>query len=195
MNPYAAPQAISSAPTPRPTLTWRGAAALCAIGTFGGAAIGTLTNMVNGALSERYFRDVMRWEAADSIWLAAVGQGAFEGALRGLGYGLLFVLLICFACGRQAELRVVIRYALGALCMALMFWFLGGAIAMTIAYVRPDWCDPRFFGPFIEWSLRARYAWVLGSIWGIVYGGGLAVVLSYLVFAIRERSIRSTDQG
>jgi hypothetical protein len=187
MNPYAAPQTLSHECAFRRALTWHGAAALCAIGSLGGAVLGILTNAVNGAVSPHFFRDVMQWEDVESIWWAAVGQGAFEGAVRGLAYGLLFVVLICFACGRQAEFRVLIRYALAALCMALMFWVLGGAIAIAIAYVLPDWCSPRFFGPFVEWSLRARYAWVRGSIWGITYGGGLAVVLTYLVYAIRER--------
>ena len=56
-----------------------------------GGMIGGTTNLVNGNLSEEYFRNVMGWYFT-GIWEAAILQGIFKGLIYGLVFSFIFTI-------------------------------------------------------------------------------------------------------
>lgn len=186
-NPYASPQSPEGDVSPFPgRMTRKHIAGLVAIGTSGGVLLGGLTNIVKGALSPEYFRDVMGWYYdARTIWLASVGQGMLEGAVYGLVYSVVFSSLISFVSNRQCSFGVAVRYGLVTLALAAAMWILGGACGVAWVLVLPDYSPPALFGYHESWFSRVAYAWVRGSIWGIVHGGLLCVVLVNLRYCLR----------
>jgi hypothetical protein len=160
--------------------------ALLIVGVAGGAALGALTNSVNGALSPQYFRDVMDWYGSN-IWTSAVGQGALEGVIYGLAYAVIFIGIIATASRRRCRFQIALRYAGVTFALALAFWLLGGAVAVAFAWLCPNLCDPDFFGDHFTWPALGYYAWVRGSIWGVVYGGLCSVFLTNAIYAFRHR--------
>ena len=56
-----------------------------------GGLIGATTNLINGNVSEEYFRQIMGWEFS-GIWKAAVLQGIFEGLIYGLVFSCIFTI-------------------------------------------------------------------------------------------------------
>jgi hypothetical protein len=181
INPYASPNysGVDEGTLP-PKLTLRRASILVPVGVVGGILLGAVTNAVNGAVSPQYFSDVMRWDwdAFPGIWLASIRQGMLEGTADGLGYSLLFVTLTCILTDRRCHLKVAIKYGVIALAVALSFWAIGGACGVAYAAFLPDHCDSRFFGWHDSIGSLLCYAWVRGSIWGIVYGGLPSVVIT-----------------
>jgi hypothetical protein len=197
-NPYESPQVPEyfglSLP---PRLTWRHIIGLLFVGVAGGACLGAVTNAVNGALSPRYFIDVMGWRRETNIWVASILWGILEGAAFGLAYAFVFMALISFASHRRCRFSHALRYGLVTLALAFGFWILGGASGVAYADIFRDRCDHRFFGYHDEWPSLARYAWVRGSIWGIESGGFLAVLITnahYLLFK-RWRCSRGLRNG
>lgn len=186
-NPYASPQSttVDGVRLP-PRLTITRMFALLVVGVAGGAALGALTNSVNGALSPQYFRDVMGWYGAN-IWASAVGQGALEGVIYGLAYGVIFIGIIAVASLRRCRFQIALRYVGVTFALAFAFWLIGGAIAVAFAWLFPNLCDSRFFGDDFTWPALGFYAWVRGSIWGAVCGGVCSVFLTNLIYAFRHR--------
>lgn len=186
-NPYASPRSLTVDDIPiSPRLTTRRMIALTGIGLIAGAALGSITNSVNGALSPQYFRDVMDWYGSN-IWISAVGQGALEGAIYGLAYVLIFIALIAGISRRRCGFRTAIRYVGLTFSLAFTFWLLGGAIAVAFARLFPNLCDPVFFGDQYTWPALVCYAWVRGSIWGAVFGGLFSVLITNVIYTLRHR--------
>ena len=200
MNPYASPKfsGLDESTLP-PRLTMRGMAILALIGVTGGGVLGAVTNAVNGAVSPQYFRDVMGWDWLNDsgVWFAGIRQGMFEGAIYGLGYSLLFITLTLIFCDRRCYLRAVVVYALITLAIAVLFWASGGVCGVAYALIVPTHCDPRFFGYHASASSLLCYAWVRGAIWGIVFGGLPAVVMTSVccVKASRRRLDRDRSDS
>jgi hypothetical protein len=162
--------------------------ALLSLGGAGGALMGVLTNSVNGAVSPQYFHDVMGWSGSH-ISLRAVGEGALEGAVYALAYGILFIILIATVSQRRCRFRTAMRYVGFTFALALGCWLYGGAAAVVCAWAIPSVCDHHYFGDDITWPAFGCYAWVRGSIWGVVYGGLGSVLITSAVYARRHRAI------
>lgn len=195
-NPYASPQSPEGAASPFPAqMTLKHIAGLVAIGTGGGMLLGGLTNMVNGAVSPGYFRDVMGWYDVRNIWLGSVGEGMLEGAIYGLVYSVVFSILISVVSNRQCPFGVAVRYGLVTLALAAAMWVFGGTCGVAWVLTLPDHSPPAFFGYHTSWLSRVSYAWVRGSICGIVDGGLLCVVLTNLHYCLRvpRRSAQSSE--
>lgn len=187
-NPYTSPQCIDRTIRIPSRFTARRMLALLSVGVSGGALLGVLTNSVNGAVSPQYFRDVMGWSGSH-IWLRAVGEGALEGAGYALAYGILFMILIATVSQRRCRFRTAMRYVGFTFALALGFWLLGGAAAVACAWLFPSVCNPRYFGHNITWPAFGCYAWVRGSIQGIVDGGLASVLITSAVYARRHRAV------
>ncbi len=67
---------------------------LAVTGVLTGAALGALTNSVNGWVSPLYFHNILRWHDVEDVWRASVAQGIFEGLLFGLFLALVFTVVV-----------------------------------------------------------------------------------------------------
>lgn len=56
-----------------------------------GGLLGATTNLINGKVSEEYFRRIMGWEF-NGIWTAAILQGILEELIYGLIFSLIFTI-------------------------------------------------------------------------------------------------------
>lgn len=81
------------------------------------------------------------------------------------------------------------RYVGFTFALALGFWLLGGAVAVACAWLLPSVCNPRYFGHDFTWPAFGCYAWVRGSIQGIVDGGLASVLITSAVYARRHRAV------
>ncbi len=197
-NPYASPRSRWDLKADQgPKLTAKSMLLLLLMGVFGGSALGAASNCVNGAVSPQYFDDhILFFPGIGSLWLASVVQGVAEGALDGLICGLLFLVLLAVVTRRRCRLRRAIKYCLAIILLAALFWLLGGTCGTLYATAFPNNCPPRYFGWHSSWASLARYAWVLGSLWGVTFGG-LAAVMIVTVRAAQARraELSQVDAG
>ena len=104
------------------------------------------TNAVSGAVSEEYFRAVLRWENIENIWRASVAQGI----LVGLGFGVFFSVVFSLVVGLTAKGRCTYAYALrhmlGVFIGVYCCWVIGGVIATGIAALSPEFFRATFPG-------------------------------------------------
>ncbi|MDG3007122.1 hypothetical protein [Paludisphaera mucosa] len=152
-----------------------------------GAALGALTNAVNGRLSPEYFRAVMRWEGVADVARASLAQGIFEGLLFGLGLSLVFTLVVGFVSRARCPLRASGAYLLAIGATALTCWAAGGLLAIGLATLSPEFYRHAFRGVPEAAPAMLRYAWVGGSIWGLEFGGLAAVLVASVLFRARWR--------
>lgn len=141
--------------------------------------LGILTNMINGWVSPEYFRVVMRWDF-DHIWSASVIQGALEGLI----WGLLIVIGFSVAFHRitagEGSFHFARRYLLRLVLISAAAWVLTGALALAISAL-----NPHYFHALIRLAPpsgpeQMRFAWVGGSITGVVWGGLVGAVFTLM---------------
>ena len=111
-------------------------AAIAGTGVFASAALGAVTNAINGWVSPLYFVTIMRWQGVENVWLASIAQGVFEG----LCFGVFFSLV--FTAGVAILTRASCSYAFAALHL---LGILAGACRGVFARVsapQPS-CDSR----------------------------------------------------
>ena len=150
-----------------------------ALAVVGAAAIlGAATNAVNGSISPTYFRNILRWHHVENIWRAAIAQGIFEGLIYGMIFSIIFTLVVGLASKARATFGFAARHLLLAGGIALAAWCLGGVVAMGLATLSPDFYRSSFPGVPAEFGEMLRYAWVGGSIWGILFGGAMSIVVA-----------------
>lgn len=147
-----------------------------AIGLIGiGGLIGATTNLVNGNLSEEYFRRIMGWEF-NGIWKAAV----FQGILEGFNYGLIFSFIFTIGFGMITKLKadwVFVRKLLKKMILVIYgCWIIGGIIAIVLAFIFPEEYNRLIYSVPKETMPRIGYAWVGGSIWGGLIGGIISLI-------------------
>ncbi len=166
---------------------------LAVTGILAGAALGALTNSINGLVSPLYFRNILHWHDVDDVWRASIAQGIFEGLMFGLFLALVFMIVV--GCVSQARCG----YGFGAATLifvavaALVCWAVGGLLGMGLASLSPEFYRHAFIGVPQESCEMLRYAWVGGSIWGVEFGGfALTILGSFLFYARWERRARST---
>ncbi len=63
-------------------------------GVAAGAALGAITNSINGLVSPLYYRNILGWYEVNDIWRASIAQGIFEGLLFGLLFSSVFTVVI-----------------------------------------------------------------------------------------------------
>lgn len=155
--------------------------ALAAIGA--GAVLGAITNAVNGAVSPTYFRNILRWHHVQDVWRAAIAQGIFEGLIYGVIFSVVFTLVVGLVSKARATFGFALKHLLLAGAIALGAWCVGGVLAMGLATLSPDFYRSTFIGVPSDFSEMLKYAWVGGSIWGVLFGAVLSIVIASVIAA------------
>jgi hypothetical protein len=150
-----------------------------------GGFIGAFTNMINGAISSLYFQNIMRWHDIQNVWRAAVAQGIFEGLIYGILFAAVFTAVFGVVTKGDCKYSKVLTFMLGIFLAVLGCWALGGLIAMGLAILSPEFYRQAFIGVPEETVPMLRYAWVGGSIWGVMFGGLLSAILGSVIFRIK----------
>jgi hypothetical protein len=159
--------------------------ALAAVGV--GGVLGALTNAVNGAVSPAYFRNILRWHHVEDVWRAAVAQGIFEGLIYGVIFSTVFTLVVGLVSRARTTFGFAFKHLLLAGGIALGAWSLGGVVAMGLAALSPDFYRSTFIGVPSDFGEMLKYAWVGGSIWGVLFGAVLSVVIASITAAAEWR--------
>lgn len=158
-------------------------------GVFLGAALGALTNSVNGWVSPLYFRNILHWNDVTDIWRASIAQGILEGLLFGLAFSVIFVIVVGVVTRAKCPYRLAAKYLLGIGAAALVCWGMGGLIAIGLASLSPEFYRHAFRGVPAELPEMLRYAWVGGSIWGLEFGGLASVIVGAVLFRAKWRNL------
>jgi hypothetical protein len=149
----------------------------------GGGLLGAATNAVNGAVSPIYFVNILRWEYVENVWRAAIAQGVFEGLIYGAVFAVIFTLVVGSVSKARATFAFAAKHLARAGGIALACWCLGGLLAIGLAILSPDFYRRTFIGVPNEFGAMLRYAWVGGSIWGVMFGAVLSVVIASVMVA------------
>ncbi len=166
---------------------------LAVTGILAGAALGALTNSINGRVSPLYFRNILGWHDVEDVWRASIAQGIFEGLLFGLFLALVFTIVV----GCVSRARCSYGFGVGTLIFmavaALVCWAVGGLLGMGLAALSPEFYRHAFLRVPQDFDEMLRYAWVGGSIWGIEFGGfALTILGSFLFYARWQRRAAGT---
>ncbi|MTB51481.1 hypothetical protein [Lewinella sp. W8] len=140
-----------------------------------GAFIGATTNLINGIVSEEYFRQIMGWDF-DGVWKAAILQGIFEGLI----YGFIFGGIFSIGFARITRMNVSWSFAKEQLQKITLFiyacWAIGGGLSILLSIIMSGEYDKIVYGAPSAIIPRISYAWVAGSIWGGTIGGLISIV-------------------
>lgn len=161
--------------------------AIAASTILAGALIGASTNAINAAISPTYFISIMGWLRVDDVWRASVAEGILEGLVLGIVFALVFTTTIGIITKATCCYTTALRYLLAILAATYGCWAAGGLIAIGLASFSHDFFRAKFIGVPVEFGPMLRYAWVGGSIWGVEFGGLLAVVIGLVAFRARRR--------
>lgn len=150
-------------------------------GVFASAALGAITNAVNGWVSPVYFVTIMRWQEVEDVWRASIAQGIFEGLLFGVFFSLVFTAGVGIITRATSSYGFAVRHLLGIVAGAFACWVIGGLAAMGLASLSPEFYRRAFIGVPSEFGPMLAYSWVGGSIWGVQLGGLVSVVIGLVV--------------
>ena len=155
--------------------------AVLAISLIGmGGLIGATTNLINGNVSEEYFRKIMGWEFG-GIWKAAILQGIFEGLIYGLIFSFIFTIGFATITKMKADWNFAKRQLKKIIFVIYGCWIIGGIIAIILAFGFPEEYDQMIYGVPSETIPRIGYAWGGGSIWGGMIGGIISVIYGLII--------------
>lgn len=151
--------------------------------------IGGLANTVSVKVSPMFFRAFM--PLIIDIQRAAIAQGI----LLGLGYGVLFAVLLAgvvsFTTRGDFNLATTLRMILAYSLLGPAGYVCGALAGMGFAALSPDFYQQTFMnGMTGEHSEIIRFAWAGGAFFGIVGGGFLAIFLVSGVFVGQWRKRR-----
>ncbi len=161
-------------------------------GVFAGAALGAVTNAINGWVSPQYFVQILGWRDIDDVWRASVAQGILEGLLFGVLFSLVFTAGVGIISRAACSYRLASRYLLAIVSGAFACWLIGGGAAMGLASLSPEFYRSTFIGVPAETGPMLAYAWVGGSIWGVQFGALVCVVLGLVVLRAKWRLTHGT---
>jgi hypothetical protein len=150
-------------------------------GVFASAALGAVTNAVNGLVSPQYFVTILGWRGVEDVWRASIAQGIFEGLCFGVFFSLVFTAGVGIITRASCRYGFAVRHLLGIVAGAFVCWLIGGVAAMGLASLSPEFYRRAFIGVPDEFGPMLAYAWVGGSIWGVQLGGLVSVVLGLVV--------------
>ena len=140
-----------------------------------GGLIGASTNLVNGLVSEEYFRQIMGWNF-EGIWIAAIFQGLFEGLIYGFIFSAIFTIGFASTTKMKADRSFAKNQLKKILPIIYLCWIIGGIVAVFLVVTFPEEYDRFIYAVPTELFARIRYAWVGGSIWGGMFGGIIAII-------------------
>ncbi len=166
---------------------------LAVTGIVAGAALGALTNSINGWVSPLYFRNILRWHDVEDVWRASIAQGIFEGLIFGIFLSLVFVIVAGIVSKTRCSYRFGSTVLLVVVGAALVCWSIGGLLGMGLATLSPEFYRHAFKGAPRDSVEMLRYAWVGGSIWGIEFGGFLLTILGSFWFYARWQRRAARD--
>jgi len=165
------------------------------MGPFGGAALGVLTNSINGSISPEYFSAVMGWGRAMAGDLA-VTQGMLEGGALGAFFGVVVAISFAATTRLRGGLSLAVRAWLLAAMTVLVCWTLGAACGATLGSAAPDFFRALFPRSRSLNSGIGRFGWVGGSIWGAYGGTGVGCILACVYVQVKwRRSLRQVGAG
>jgi len=160
-------------------------------GIVGAATIGALTNVINGQVSELYYRTILHWHSVENIQRAIIAQGVFEGLICGLILSTLFTAVIAVVSGARCSYALGARFVSGLFATVFACWVLGGVLAIGLVWLSPEFYCSHFIGVPSGVAEQLRYAWVGGSIWGVQFGGVAVTFLFMALFRAKWRSLHS----
>ena len=158
---------------------------LAVTGILAAAALGAVTNGINGWISPLYFRNILRWHDVANVWRASIAQGIFEGLLFGFFLALVFTIVIGCVSKARCSYGFGVITLLFVVVAALVCWVVGGLLGMGLAALSPEFYRHAFIGVPDDFWEMLRYAWVGGSIWGIEFGGFALMILGSFLFYVR----------
>ena len=158
-----------------------------------GGVLGALANAINGAVSPTYFVNILRWNYVTDVWRAAVAQGILEGLVYGAIFAIIFTLVIGLVSKAHAKFSFALKHLATAAGIALVSWCVGGLLAIGLVILSPDFYRSTFIGVPPDLNGMLRYAWVGGSIWGVLFGAVLSIVIASVMAAADWR--RSNPSG
>lgn len=161
------------------------------VGVLASAALGAVTNAINGWVSPLYFVTILGWHDIQDVWRASIAQGIFEGLLFGVFFSLVFTAGLGIITRSSSPLGFGLLHLLGIVVAAFVCWLLGGIAAMILAWLSPEFYRQAFIGVPKDFGPMLAYAWVGGSIWGVLLGGFVSVILSLVVLSSNWRRIQS----
>ena len=152
-----------------------------------GALLGATTNAINGKISPQYFQSIMGWRHIKHLWSTIIAQGIFEGLIYGLIFSVVFSLVVGIVSKAQCTYSYAMRHMLAIIAGVLGCWILGGLIGMGLAFLSPDFYRQTFYEVPEQLGPMMRFAWVGGSIWGMLLGSILAGAIGSVLFAVHWR--------
>ncbi len=155
-----------------------------------GGLIGTVTNMINGAVSPYYFKAVLGWEF-DDIWVASIAQGMFEGLLHGVLFSIIFTAGFWIITKGQATYKFALQQLVKTILIVLACWAIGGLVAIFLATLSPNFYKSHFLYVPTNRAEMIKYAWVGGSIWGGMIGGFISAIVGIVIIKNSWLQLRS----
>ncbi len=116
-----------------------------------------------------------------------MAQGIFEGLIYGAILSVVFTLVIGVVSRGAVTFKFALKHLAPAASIALAAWCLGGLIAMGLAALSPDFFHHAFRGVPHQPGEMLKYAWVGGSIWGILFGAAISVIIVSVIASNRWR--------
>ena len=176
-----------------PRARWRTPLLLCLAAVGSGFGLGAITNAINGQVSADYFAIVMSWDWQFAP-IAAVMQGAFEGAVVGLVFGVFISVVLAASTKMRCPLPLAMEGVKLAIGVVAGSWVIGGITGTVLARLVPNLWGFVFVGVPPRVNL-ARFAWVGGSIWGAYFGAAVAFVAAPIYLHITWRRTTRRVRG
>ncbi len=139
-----------------------------------GAFIGGSINLVNGWVSEEYFRRIMGWDF-EGIWVMASALGFLQGMVFGFLFSYIYSVNFASITKAKGDWRFAKKQLKKIVLLIYVYWAIGGIIAVVLAMFLPDIYNQWIYGVPLRGFPRVGYAWVGGSIWGGTIGGVIAI--------------------
>jgi hypothetical protein len=156
-------------------------AGVAVIGILAGPFVGATTNAINGLVSREYFVNILQWHDVADVWRASIARGIFEGLAIGFCLAVFFTIATAIITRVSCTFGFAFKHLAGIVAGAYGCWVLGGAAAMGLAALSPEFYRGAVFGVPHGFGDMLAYAWVGGSIVGVEWGGILCLILG-LVF-------------
>ena len=145
-----------------------------------GGMIGATTNLINGNVSEEYFRRILGWNF-EGIWKAAILQGIFEGLIYGLIFSLIYTTGFAIITKKKGDWKFIKKLLKKLIPIIYGCWLSGGIIALLLSLVFPDEYGHLIRAVPKETIPKIKYAWVGGSIWGGIIGGIISLIYGLII--------------
>lgn len=186
---------------------------LVPIGVLSGMVGGALMNAINGWLSPNYF-SWFSWSQNSFVmfgvfyfdgftdfgrWLRVVLQGMLEGMVFGVIFSVIYTTVVITISRAHCPLRVALCGMFRSILLLGLTSFLCGLNSIVLAQFLPSNLQELIGVPMIArfgTSINdIRFVYVWGSIWGIYFGGIVAVIVGCIWFSFdwrrykREKSL------